>query len=231
MEPIEGSVTENGGAKPRRIKKVAIVGGGPTRKYAPYHDKSWEIWAFSSRRFKYPRIDRWFEIHSPTDLRQQLSWHKPGRRSFAEYVNFMRKLKCPVYMQKRFKYIPRSVPFPKDKLVAEFGRCFTSTASFLVALAIMEGSKVIGLWGVNPVGKDYSQQRPALEYLLSVAHQRGIRLRFPEGVHFHISKPPKTYFTPVLYAYEWKSPGAWWRRRVRARAYRLARYRAAAGRR
>src|SRR5690606_29606582 len=151
------------------------------------------------------------------------------RRSFAEYVNFMRKLKCPVYMQKRFKYIPRSVPFPKDKLVAEFGRCFTSTASFLVALAIMEGYKVIGLWGVNPVGKDYSQQRPALEYLLSVAHQRGIRLRFPEGVHFHISKPPKTYFTPVLYAYEWKSPGAWWRRRVRARAYRLGRYRAAVG--
>ena len=98
-------------------------------------------------------------------------------------------------------------------------------------MAIMEGYKVIGLWGVNPVGKDYSQQRPALEYLLSVAHQRGIRLRFPEGVHFHISKPPKTYFTPVLYAYEWKSPGAWWRRRVRARAYRLARYRAAAGRR
>src|SRR5690606_8799384 len=123
------------------------------------------------------------------------------------------------------------VPFPQDKLVAEFGGCFTSTTSSLVALAIMAGCEVIGLWGVNPVGQDCSPQRPALECVISAAHQRGMRRRFPEGWHFHISKPPKTYFTPVLYAYEWNSPGAWWRRRVRARAYRLARYRAAAGRR
>ena len=120
----------------------------------------------------------------------------------------MRKLKCPVYMQKRFKYIPRSVPFPKDKLVAEFGRCFTSTASFLVALAIVEGYKVIGLWGINPTGSDYARQRPALEYVLSVAHQRGIRLRFPKGVKFRITKRPKPFYTRVLYAYDWRSPGS-----------------------
>jgi len=220
---MENFPAENGGSGRSRRKKVAIVGGGPTRKYAPYHDKSWDIWAFSSRNFAYPRIDRWFEIHAPTDLRQQLASKKPGRRSFADYVNFMRKLKCPVYMQKRFKYIPRSVPFPKDKLVAEFGRCFTSTASFLVALAIAEGYKVIGLWGINPTGSDYARQRPALEYVLSVAHQRGIRLRFPKGVKFRITKRPKPFYTRVLYAYDWRSPGAWWRRRLRARTYRIVR--------
>src|SRR5690606_1531584 len=49
-----------------RPRKVAIVGGGPTRRYAPYRDESWEIWAFSSRRSRYPRVTRWFEIHSMT---------------------------------------------------------------------------------------------------------------------------------------------------------------------
>lgn len=203
-----------------RRKKVAIVGGGPTRRYAPYKDKSWDIWAFSSRDAPYPRINRWFEIHSPTDLRQQLATKKRGRRTFANYVNFMRRLKCPVYMQKRFKYIPTSVPFPKEKLVDVFGRCFTSTASFLVALAIAEGYKVIGLWGINPKGKDYGRQRPALEYLLSIAHRRGIRLLFPKGVKFNISKAPKRFHTRVLYAYDWKSPDAWWRDRVRKRKSR-----------
>lgn len=200
-----------------RRKKVAIVGGGPTRRYAPYKDKKWDIWAFSSRNAPYPRIDRWFEIHAPTDLRQQLATKKRGRRTFAGYVNFMRRLKCPVFMQKRFKYIPNSVPFPKDKLVEAFGRCFTSTASYLVALAIAEGYKVIGLWGINPKGKDYGKQRPALEYLLSIAHRRGIRLQFPKGVSFRITKTPKPYYTRVLYAYDWRSPDAWWRDRVRKR--------------
>lgn len=216
---MEIQKVENGGSRGSRRRKVAIVGGGPTRKYAPYHDKSWDIWAFSSRNSTYPRIDRWFEIHAPTDLRQQLASKKAGRRSFPNYVNFMRRLKCPVYMQKRFKYIPRSVPFPKDRLVAEFGRCFTSTASFLVALAIVEGYKAIGLWGINPTGHHYGRQRPALEYLLSVAHQRGIRLRFPKGVSFRISKRPKPYYTRVLYAYDWRSPAAWWRYRLRIRKY------------
>ena len=39
-----------------RKKKVAIVGGGPSRRLAPYSDPSWEIWAFSSRLYRYPRV-------------------------------------------------------------------------------------------------------------------------------------------------------------------------------
>lgn len=200
-----------------RIRKVAIVGGGPTRVYAPYHDKSWDIWAFSSRDYKYPRITRWFEIHAPTDLRQQLAGRKPGRRTFAEYVNFMRRLKCPVYMQKAFKHIPNSVRFPVEWVLEEFGRCFTSTASYMVALAILEGYDVIGLWGVNPKGREYGRQRGALEYLFSIAKQRGIRLCFPKGVSLRLSSRPKPYRTRVLYAYDWRSPHAWWRKRLRLR--------------
>jgi len=205
------------------LRKVAIVGGGPTRLYAPYHDKSWDIWAFSSRDYKYPRITRWFEIHHPTDLRQQLASRKLGRRTFADYVNFMRKLRCPVYMQARYKYIPNSVRFPIERVLDEFGRCFTSTASYMVALAMLEGYNVIGLWGVNPRGKEYGPQRGALEYLLSLARQKGIRVYLPRGVNLRLRAHPEPYRTRVLYAYDWRSPGAWWRRRVRLRLRMLGR--------
>ncbi|OUM99834.1 MAG: hypothetical protein BAA04_02980 [Firmicutes bacterium ZCTH02-B6] len=203
-------------------RKVAIVGGGPTRVMAPFNDPTWEIWAFSSRRWQPPRVTRWFELHALTDLRQQLASRKPGRRTFPEYWRYLSSLPCPVYMQRRHRAIPTSVPFPLGPVLKRFGRCFTSTASYLVALAILEGAQVIGLWGVNPKrsdkghrDEDYSRQRAALEYLLGVARQRGIEVVLPPGVSLRVPERPRFVATPVLYAYDWRSPHAWWRDRVR----------------
>ena len=206
-------------------KKVAIVGGGPTRKKAPFKDPSWEIWAFSSIKWRFPRITRWFEIHHLTDLRQQLATRKAGRRSYRNYMRFMRRLKCPVYMAKAHRKIPNSVVFPAKTLVKEFGRCFTSTASFLVALAISEGYDVIGLWGIDPTSKSYSYQRPTLKYLLAIAKQRGIKIVLPKGLRLKIPKKPRFVRTKVLYAYGWRSKHAWWRDRVRKRLRALRRRR------
>lgn len=212
------------GTKP--LRKVAIVGGGPTRRRAPFSDPSWEIWAFSSRRWRPPRITRWFEIHHMVDLRQQLATKKAGRRTFRGYMRFMKRLKCPVYMDKARKSIPNSVEFPLKPLLAEFGRCFTSTASYLIALAIHEGYDVIGLWGVDMRGKKYVRQRPAVRYLLAIARQRGIEVRFPKGSRLRIpSRPPRVPRTRVLYAYGWRSRHAWWRRRVYRRLRKLRRRR------
>jgi len=209
----------------RRLRKIAIVGGGPTRKWAPYRDRSWEIWAFSSTYDRYPRINRWFEIHALTDLRQQLATRKRGRRSFRNYVRFMSRLRCPVYMQRRHRFIPRSVPFPKKKLVRMFGRCFTSTAAYLIALAIAEGCDVIGLWGIDLKGKKYARQRPAIRYLLSLARRRGIRLVLPRSFPMRIPWRVRFPYTRVLYAYDWRSRGAWWRDRVWRRLYKRRRRR------
>jgi len=202
-------------------RKVAIVGGGPTRRDAPYGDCSWEIWGFSSHKWRFPRVTRWFEIHHLTDLKQQLATRKPGRRSFKNYMHFMRSLECPVYMAKAHPKIPQSVTFPLDRLLKEFGRCFTSTASYLVALAILEGYDVIGLWGIDPTSKSYSYQRPTLKYLLAIAKQRGIRIVFPPGLRLKIPDQPRFVRTRVLYAYGWRSKHAWWRDRVRKRLRKL----------
>lgn len=196
-------------------QRVAIVGGGPTRRRAPYEDESWDIWAFSSRAWRYPRITRWFEIHAMTDLRQQLASRKRGRRRFRTYMQFLRRLDCPVYMMREHPRIPNSVRFPKDELVEEFGRCFTSTAAYLIALAIVEGYEEIGLWGIDVRRKEYRRQRPALRYLLSLARQQGIEIYVPRRSALRIPEEPRPVRTRVLYAYGWRSRYAWWRYRLR----------------
>lgn len=211
---------------PDDLRKVAIVGGGNTRKKAPFDDESWEIWGFSSKAWRFPRVNRWFELHAMTDLRQQLSYRKKGRRSFAGYMRFMRRLDCPVYMQKVHPTIPTSVAFPLDDVLARFGRCFTSSVSYMVALAMMEGVDVLGLWGVEVRRREYLHQRPALKYLLSLARQEGITISLPAGSTIRIPTAPRPVTTRVLYAYDWRSPGAWWRARVRRRMRRMAQRRA-----
>lgn len=204
----------------RARRQVAIVGGGPTRRDAPFDDPTWEIWGFSSKDWKIPRVTRWFEIHAWEDLAEQLASPKKGRRTFSEYVRFMSRLNAPVYVQRALPQIPRCVEFPVNRLLAEFGRCFTSTASYLVALAIVEGVDVIGLWGINPTSRSFSYQLPSLQYLLSHARRRGIEVRLPRSLRLEIPKEPKFVETPVLYAYEWESPLAWWRQRLKKKGKR-----------
>lgn len=203
-------------------KRVAIVGGGISRRLAPFSNPSWEIWGFSSRAWRYPRITRWFEIHSMIDLRQQLSWRKPGRRSFRNYMRFMARLPCPVYMQEVHPDIPTSVPFPVEAVLERFGPCFTSTVSYLVALAIMEGFDEIGLWGIEAKGQEYAYQRPALRYLLAEAKRCGMRITLPASSSLQVPEEPRYVTTRILYAYDWHSRGAWWRDRLRRRARRRA---------
>lgn len=210
-----------------RARKVAIVGAGPTRRKAPYDDPSWDIWAFSSKIYRWPRISAWFEIHHITDLREQLVGRKPGRRSFANYWRFMSRLKCPVYMQKVHASIPNSVVFPVEPVVEEFGRCFAGTAAYMIAYAMQLGYTTIGLWGISPKSNSFPYQRRSLSYLLSIARRRGIEVVLPRGARIPIDDEPRPVSVPALYAYEWRSPRAWWRRRVwrRKRLQRLRRLR------
>lgn len=212
--------------RPEAGRRVAIVGGASSRVDAPYDDPSWEIWTFSSLRLPTPRITRWFEIHAIPDLRQQLGRGSPKRRSFREYMQFLRSLPCPVYMQEVHPSIPNSVRYPIEEVVARFGRCFSSTASYLIALAILEGFETIGVWGVHLTqGKPYIHQRPGVEYLLGVARRMGRDVYVPPASPLRIATDMPMPVTAALYGYEWKSPHAWWRKRRRRPSLRRRRKR------
>lgn len=202
----------------QQTKRVAIVGGASTRKLAPYKDPTWEIWAFSSKRVHTPRITRWFEMHALGDLRDQLRRDTPRRYSYSSYMRFLRSLQAPIYMHRTHPSIPGSVRYPIETALKEFGRCFTSTASYLIALAIMEGFATIGVWGVHLTEKTvYARQRPAVEYLLGVAKQKGIEVVIPPESPLTVRDHPIMVKTEVLYGYDWRRPGAWWRPRRRVK--------------
>lgn len=197
------------------VRKVAIVGGGPTRYDAPFKDLSWEIWGFSSKNEPIPRVTRWFEIHDLEDLKQQLATPKKKRWMFDDYMAYLRSLSCPVYMMRRQPDIPKSVVFPGLQLVKEFGRCFTCTAAYLIAFAIKLQCRELGLWGVSLQGKKYTHQRPVIAYLLGLAKQRGIRIHVPADFPLKIPDKPVFVETELLYAYDWRLYDAWWRRHLK----------------
>ena len=44
-------------------KKVAILGKLPSKFYAPFDDKNFEIWTMNYHSEPLPRVDLWFDIH------------------------------------------------------------------------------------------------------------------------------------------------------------------------
>ncbi|MGI6610577.1 MAG: hypothetical protein ACOX4G_08710 [Limnochordia bacterium] len=206
---------------PHPPRKVAIVGGARSRTQAPYEDHSWEIWAFSSLRLPTPRITRWFEMHALEDLQGQLQRNTKRRLSYRSYLRFLQNLDCPIYMQTAHGTIPKSVEYPLQEALDALGRCFTSTASYLIALAILEAYETIGVWGIHLTERTvYAHQRPGVEYLLGVARTKGTEVYLPPGCPLRIPIPPILTVTDVLYGYDWQSPRAWWRRRRRRRKRR-----------
>lgn len=202
MKPLPAWMRQN-------IRKVAIVGGAPSRQYAPYDDPSWEIWGLGTDRHRLPRADRWFEMHSVPQLIRYYDKIRGGK--YAAHIRFLRQLKCPVYMQQVHPAIPNSVVYPLDAVLKDCGRCFSSSVSYMLGLAIHERFDAIGMWGVNMTSKqEYTHQWAGVQYLLALARERGIHVYLPDDCPITI--PPKAILpvTKVLYGYDWDHPDAWW---------------------
>ncbi len=198
------------------IKKVAIVGGAPSRRFAPVADRSWEIWGLGTERFKLPRADRWFEMHSEPQLIYFYDKIKGGK--FAAHMRFLASLNCPVYMQKPHPSVPNSVAYPLAEVLKDCGRCFSSSVSYMLGLAIHERFQGIGMWGVDMTSKEeYLYQWAGVRYLLALARSRGIHVYLPPGCPITIPPKPVLPVTKVLYGYDWDHPDAWWNKLRRER--------------
>lgn len=167
--------------------KIALIGTAPSsRMLAPYGDPSWQIWACSPGNMgALPRVDAWFEIHG------SLLW--PENKHYGEpYIKYLSELKIPVYMQDN-RYCPNAVPLPKDELVKEFGPYyFTSSFSWMMAMAMKMGAQEIMLFGIDMASRDeYILQRPGAYHFFNEARKRGIKISAP--YESDIMQPPGLY--------------------------------------
>jgi len=153
--------------------KVAIVGFAPSsRLLAPFGNSQWEIWGLNDGYHDLPRWDRWFQLHSPRII--------SGSVRDRNHWDWLKAQTKPIYMREALPEVPASVRYPLEDITAQFGRYFTNSISWMIALAIHEGAEDIGIYGVDmATGSEYGDQRPSCEYFLGLALGTGIRIHVP----------------------------------------------------
>ena len=164
--------------------RVAIIGGGDSRLDAPFEDRGIEIWGVNNCYRDLPRVDRWFEIHPVFTDGQR--WYRRGLTEFRgisvdRYLQELDALNVPVYVQHPITLIRRSTAYPLQEILAAFHRkYFTSSVSYMIALALHLGAKEIYLYGINMATNEYHLQRPSAEYWIGRAEGLGVKVAIPE---------------------------------------------------
>lgn len=168
----------------QQTRRIALIGSAPSSVHlAPYGDQSWEIWGCSPGAAAHvKRIDQWFELHAMNDASMT-----------PDYVQWMANVSKPVHLIAPDPRIPLGITYPRDEVVKEFGPYFfTSSLSWMLALAIREQPAEIGLWGVEmSATEEYALQRPGCHYFIEVAKARGIRVFVPP--ESDLLRPPMQY--------------------------------------
>lgn len=155
--------------------KVAIVGlASSTHDAAPWDDPAWEKWGLPWDDKGWPMMSRHFEMH---DMELLQSEHSKRKAGYFERLN-----DCPnLYMQAKYFDAPTSQRYPFEEVSASIGQAYwNSSIAYIMALAIHEGARSIGVWGVDMDGTDeYAYQRPNMEYLIGLARGQGIDVYIP----------------------------------------------------
>lgn len=166
--------------------KVCIVGSAPSSvKLQPYNDPEWKIWACSPGSTPHlKRVDAFFEIHR---------WepHQPWFPT--DYRAFLASLTCPVYMIDKVKDVPASVAYPMNEMIDRFGPWFwTSTISWMFALAIRQGATEIALAGIDmSAQEEWEFQRSGCHFFIHIARELGIPVTVPP--ESDLLRPPPMY--------------------------------------
>lgn len=167
-----------------RTRKIAVLGSACSSVgLAPYQDPSWEIWGCSPANKDLPRVDVWFELHNP---------EVKIREGLADWMAWLSK-QPNVYMQKVSPDFPTAKEYPLRPMITKWGRYWwTSQLAYMIALAIEQNPKVIGIYGVDMAANtEYNQQRLACQFFIMEAAKLGIDLVIPP--ESDLLEPPPLY--------------------------------------
>ena len=170
----------------RNMNKLAIINAGPSVSEAPFDLSGWDFWGVNNI-FQYissVHWSAWFELHKFSIVDKQFMRKDQlvfRGMSIYNYLDKLQHLNVPVYMQKSCQIIPNARFYPFDPVVTMFGKYFTSSASWMLALGIYLGYQTIGVFGCDMIDEDHKDKRPAFEYLLGYAKGFGIEIIIPDS--------------------------------------------------
>lgn len=161
--------------------KIAICGfAASSTQLAPFDDPEWIICGINQLYRHIRRADAWFDIHSYWD-------EKEAMVEGTDHVKWCAEAPIPIVLIERDPRVPNAVRYPIERMTGKAPDSppwatdyFTSTISFMIAWAIDQGFKTIGLWGIDLiVGQEYFWQKACAEWWLGVANGLGIEIRLP----------------------------------------------------
>lgn len=150
-------------AQPPRRSKVAIIGFADSWPMAPFSHPEWDVHCLNQfydltgglvgGRINYTDLAkekrlRWYDLHARHDLETDpnvISRHPQHLQKLRD----IGKMGAPVVMQRAWPDVPNSVEYPLAQMTDIFGRYWTNSISYMIALSIAEGATEIGLYGVN----------------------------------------------------------------------------------
>ena len=185
-----------------RSGSVAIVGFAPVTFEHAVDTLADEVWTMNHAYRIIPDervISRLFDLHKIEYLDDENAGGGP------EYWEWLQKPhKFPIYMQTEYPAIPASVRYPFEEVCADlfpgFVRgdepihYFTSSFSFMLAMAIHEGFQRVEIYGIEMgTNTEYIYQRDGAALMIGVALGRGMEI---------VLHPDSTLFKAKLYGYE-----------------------------
>lgn len=160
--------------------QVAIVGGAPSWQRAPWGRSDWQVWAHASihEGVKPREADLWFDVHLPSVRAEPKSW----AADYDAWLNGQQGRTAPVVVQDAEPRPPNTVVLPRAEIAAwlastgyDGGEYVTSSASWMLLYALMQGATRVGFWGINfEDTAEYRIQRPCLEHWIGFARGRGV---------------------------------------------------------
>src|SRR3990172_8275522 len=194
-------------------KTVALVGMAPTScSLAPFNDPTVEVWGLNeAHAFDWLKSwDRWFQMHKPRDFTRDLDDHRIYERGYVKghYEWLKQDHGKPIYTQYVYPNIPDSVEYPLAEVVDRFFplvrkgdekiKYLTSTFTYLLAMALLEGFERIEIYGFEMGGGDeYIPQKACAEFWIGMAIGRGVEIYLP---------PNNQLVWGPLYGYQGQGP-------------------------
>lgn len=177
-------------------RTIALVGTASSSfDKVPWGWPGVDIWCVNSIYKHYtkfcPMVELFWDIHTdPEELHP--AWYK-----------WALETQPRVMLQKVDPRLTNSEAFPRQTAISRFGgEYFTSSVAYMMALAIMNEPKSIGIYGIDMAeGTEYQHQRPCVEYFIGIARGMGIPVKIPKNSALLKANWP--------YGYDPRAPGTY----------------------